>query len=54
VEAFRLPVLSGTLSVTKDPKIKGVALVAPAEVPVGVEIHYLNGGAAACRCACPH
>lgn len=47
VEAFRLPVLSGTLSVTKDPKAKGNALVAPAEVPVGVEIHYLNGGGAA-------
>ena len=47
VEAFSLPVLAGTLSVTKDPKIKGNALVAPAEVPVGVEIHYLNGGGAA-------
>jgi hypothetical protein len=34
VEAFRLPVLAGTLSVTKDPKAKGNALVAPAEVPV--------------------
>jgi len=47
VEAFRLPVLAGTLSVTKDPKIKGNALVAPPEVPVGVEIHYTNGGGAA-------
>lgn len=47
VEAFRLPVLAGTLSVTKDPKAKGNALVAPAEVPVGVEIHYTNGGGAA-------
>lgn len=47
VEAFRLPVLAGTLSVAKDPKAKGNALVAPAEVPVGVEIHYLNGGGAA-------
>lgn len=46
VEAFRLPVLAGTLSVSKDPKVKGNALVAPAEVPVGVEIHYLNGGGA--------
>jgi len=47
VEAFRLPVMSGSLSITKDPKIKGNALVAPTEVPVGVEIHYLNGGGAA-------
>lgn len=47
VEAFRLPVLAGTLSVAKDPKAKGNALVAPSEVPVGVEIHYLNGGGAA-------
>ncbi len=47
VEAFRLPVLAGTLSTAKDPKAKGSALVAPAEVPVGVEIHYLNGGGAA-------
>lgn len=47
VEAFRLPVLAGTLSAAKDPKAKGNALVAPAEVPVGVEIHYLNGGGAA-------
>lgn len=47
VEAFRLPVLAGTLSVTKDPKAKSNALVAPAEVPVGVEVHYLNGGGAA-------
>ncbi|WP_404992193.1 alpha-2-macroglobulin family protein [Cupriavidus pauculus] len=47
VEAFRLPVLSGTLSVTRDPKIKGNALVAPAQVPVNVELHYLNGGGAA-------
>ncbi len=47
VEAFRLPVLSGTLSTAKDPKAKGSALVAPGEVPVGVEIHYLNGGGAA-------
>ncbi|RZT38355.1 alpha-2-macroglobulin family protein [Cupriavidus agavae] len=47
VEAFRLPVMSGSLSVAKDPKVKGNALVAPAEVPVNVGIHYLNGGGAA-------
>jgi len=50
VEAFRLPVLAGTLSTlgaAKGPKATGNVLVAPAEVPVGVEIHYLNGGGAA-------
>ncbi|WP_423195333.1 Alpha-2-macroglobulin [Cupriavidus sp. H19C3] len=47
VEAFRLPVLAGTLQAEKDPKARGNALVAPGAVPVGMEIHYLSGGGAA-------
>lgn len=43
VEAFRLPVLAGTLQVAGKPG----AVIAPAELPVGVEIHYLSGGGAA-------
>ncbi|KAI3598391.1 Large extracellular alpha-helical protein [Cupriavidus necator H850] len=43
VEAFRLPVLAGTLQVAG----KAGPVVAPAELPVGVEIHYLSGGGAA-------
>jgi len=41
VEAFRLPVLAGTLKA-------GIAapVVAPAELPVNVEVHYVAGGAA--------
>ncbi|WP_342051714.1 MULTISPECIES: alpha-2-macroglobulin family protein [unclassified Cupriavidus] len=46
VEAFRLPVLAGTLQADKDPKAKGNALIAPSSVPVGMEIHYLSGGGA--------
>ncbi|CAG9175071.1 alpha-2-macroglobulin family protein [Cupriavidus pampae] len=46
-EAFRLPVLAGTLQADKDPKAKGNALIAPSSVPVGMEIHYLSGGGAA-------
>lgn len=46
VEAFRLPVLTGTLQVS-GPQGKSGAVVAPAEVPVGVEIHYVSGGGAA-------
>ncbi|MEM5431925.1 alpha-2-macroglobulin family protein [Cupriavidus oxalaticus] len=43
VEAFRLPVLAGTLQLAD----KAGAAIAPAELPVGVEIHYLSGGGAA-------
>ncbi|MBB2920364.1 Ig-like domain-containing alpha-2-macroglobulin family protein [Cupriavidus alkaliphilus] len=43
VEAFRLPVLAGTLQAAG----KAGPVVAPAELPVGVEIHYLSGGGAA-------
>ncbi|NUT14081.1 MAG: alpha-2-macroglobulin, partial [Cupriavidus sp.] len=43
VEAFRLPVLAGTLQVAG----KAGPVVAPAELPLGVEIHYLSGGGAA-------
>ncbi|MGO4327737.1 alpha-2-macroglobulin [Cupriavidus sp. 2TAF22] len=42
VEAFRLPVLAGTLKAGS-----GGALVAPAEVPLNLEVHYVSGGGAA-------
>lgn len=42
VEAFRLPVLAGTLKAGG-----GGALVAPAEVPLDLEVHYVSGGGAA-------
>lgn len=41
VEAFRLPVLAGTLSAGA-----GKPLIAPAEVPVAVEVHFVSGGPA--------
>ncbi len=46
VEAFRLPVLAGTLQVSGAQAGKGGAVVAPAELPVGLEVHYVSGGAA--------
>ena len=42
VEAFRLPVLAGTLKAGS-----GGALVAPPEVPLNLEVHYVSGGGAA-------
>lgn len=42
VEAFRLPVLAGTLKAGA-----GKPLVAPAELPLDVEVHYVSGGGAA-------
>jgi uncharacterized protein YfaS (alpha-2-macroglobulin family) len=42
VEAFRLPVLAGTLKAGA-----GKPLVAPAELPLDVEVHYVAGGGAA-------
>lgn len=42
VEAFRLPVLAGTLKAGS-----GGALVAPGEVPLNLEVHYVSGGGAA-------
>ncbi len=42
VEAFRLPVLAGMLKAGT-----AAPVVAPAELPVDVEVHYVAGGAAA-------
>lgn len=43
VEAFRLPVLGGTLTASG----KSAALIAPKQAPVDVQINYLSGGGAA-------
>ena len=42
VEAFRLPVFQGQVQVSSKPP-----LIQPAQVPVSVQLHFLNGGGAA-------